>query len=135
MAFDFESDDEVMSEINMTPLVDVMLVLLIIFIITVPVMNHAVPLKLPQASSSPEQIQPERIQISLKADGQLFWNREAIAPATLEARLTAAARQTPIPVLHLTADQQTAYEHIAKLMSTASRAGISNLAFVTTPER
>jgi len=133
MSFDFESDDEVMSEINMTPLVDVMLVLLIIFIITVPVINHAVPLKLPEASSNKQELKPENIQLSIDGDGLIFWNREAITLEALEARLTTTARQTPPPALHLSADKTTTYDIIAQVMSAASRAGVSNLAFVTAP--
>ncbi|HRE17575.1 MAG TPA: biopolymer transporter ExbD [Rhodocyclaceae bacterium] len=133
MAFDFETDEEVMSEINMTPLVDVMLVLLIIFIITVPVINHAVPLKLPQASSAKEEIQPQRIQLAIDGQGRIFWNRETITLETLETRLSASVKQTPPPTLHLSADKATTYEIIAQVMSAASRTGVNNLAFVTSP--
>ncbi len=134
-SFDSEADDEVMSEINMTPLVDVMLVLLIIFIITIPVINHAVPLKLPQASSTPEEVRPERIQIAIDAEGRISWNGEAVDLATLETRLTAAAARSAETALHLSAEKQTAYDHIAQVMSAASRAGIRNLAFVTAPKK
>jgi len=133
MAFELDNDDEVMSEINMTPLVDVMLVLLIIFIITVPVINHAVPLKLPEASSAKEELKPQNIQLAIDGDGKVFWNREPVTLETLEARLSATASQTPPPALHLSADKATTYDIIAQVMSAASRAGVSNLAFVTAP--
>lgn len=110
-----DSSDEVMNEINMTPLVDVMLVLLIIFIITVPVINHAVKLDLPKASSQAEEIKPEKIKLSIKADGSLGWNGENLAEDKLEARLEAAATRQPQPELHLQVDKHTEYDHVARL--------------------
>ncbi len=130
---DFDDDGEVMSEINMTPLVDVMLVLLIIFIITVPVINHAVKLDLPKASSQPEEIRPEKIQLSIRADGTLGWNGETLAADLLDDRLAAAATRQPQPELHLQIDRQTEYDHVARLLSAASRHGLGKVAFVTEP--
>ncbi|WP_153159451.1 biopolymer transporter ExbD [Zoogloea sp. 1C4] len=130
---DFDDDGEVMSEINMTPLVDVMLVLLIIFIITVPVINHAVKLDLPKASSQPEQIKPEKVQVSIKADGSLSWNGETVAAEALEPRLAAAATREPQPEIHLQVDRQAQYDHVAQLLSAASRHGLGKVAFVTDP--
>ena len=121
------------AEINMIPLIDVMLVLLIIFIITAPLLTHAVKVDLPVAASQPAPPPADAIQLSIQADGTVFWNTEAIDAATLQARLAAAARQSPQPELHLRADGELAYKHVARLMSDAARAGLTRLGFVTDP--
>ena len=121
------------AEINMIPLIDVMLVLLVIFIITAPMMTHAVKVDLPQASSQPSPPPPDAIQLSIQADGAVFWNAEAIDADTLQTRMAAAAQQTPQPEIHLRADGELAYRHVARLMSDASRAGLTRLGFVTDP--
>ena len=106
MAFGTQDEsDEVMNEINMTPLVDVMLVLLIIFIITVPVMQHAVNIDLPRATNQPESIKPETIRLSVDASGAYFWNDAAVSDAALELQLAAAAARTPQPELHIRGDK------------------------------
>ncbi|EON13758.1 MULTISPECIES: biopolymer transporter ExbD [Pandoraea] len=127
------ADDAMMSEINMTPLVDVMLVLLIIFIVTLPVLNHAVKLDLPQASSQPEDTKPAKVDLSIQADGTVFWDKQAIDDATLKARLAQAAAAQPQPELHLFADKNVRYESVAKLLSEAQTAGVTKLGFVTEP--
>ena len=132
---DLDDDGEVMSEINMTPLVDVMLVLLFIFIITVPVINHAVKLDLPQASSQALEIKPEKVQLAIKADGALSWNGETLPAAALEDRLATAANRQPQPELHLQVDRHAEYDHVAQLLSSASRHGLGKVAFVTEPGR
>lgn len=129
----FDDDGEVMSEINMTPLVDVMLVLLIIFIITVPVINHAVKLDLPKASSQQEDAKPDKINLSIKADGGLSWNGEDVPSDDLESRLKALAVKQPQPELHLQVDKHAEYDHVAQLLSSASRLGLGKIAFVTEP--
>jgi len=137
MAFGgFGNDDNnaPMSEINTTPLVDVMLVLLIIFMITAPLMTHSVQIDLPTATNEPIKVEPETITVSLDAAGQLFWKDEAIDEATLEQRLAAEAIRTPQPELHLRADKNTRYEAIARLMAEARQAGIEKMGFVTLPE-
>jgi biopolymer transport protein ExbD len=96
-------DDEVMSEINMTPLVDVMLVLLIIFIITIPVINHAVKIDLPRATNQPNDSKPQSINVSIDAQGKVFWNQQEVDDATLDQRIAEAALQQPQPELHLRA--------------------------------
>ncbi|MFN3543685.1 MAG: ExbD/TolR family protein [Thiobacillus sp.] len=121
------------AEINMIPLIDVMLVLLIIFIITAPLLTHAVKVDLPQAASQPAPPPPDAIQLSIQADGTLYWNTEAIDADTLQARMTAAAQQSPQPEIHLRADGDLAYRHVARLISDASRAGLTKLGFVTDP--
>lgn len=123
------------AEINMTPLVDVMLVLLIVFIITVPVLNHAVPLSLPQASSEPEVRQPDAIQLGIDAQGALFWNGQALPASALQPRLQAAAAQQPQPQLQLQADRSVRYEAVARTLAAAQQAGLRQVGFVTEPQR
>ncbi len=127
-------DDEVMAEINMTPLVDVMLVLLIIFIVTIPVMQDAVKVQLPQASASPNDARPEHISLALDAQGQRFWNGQAISDSDFQQRLHDAAQHSPRPELHLSADKRTPYEFVAKTMAASQRAGLAKISFVTLPE-
>ena len=135
MAFGTQDDtDEVMNEINMTPFVDVMLVLLIIFIITVPVMQHAVTVELPRASNQPEIVKPETIRLSVDASGAYFWNAEPLADDALQARLAAAAAQVPQPELHIRGDKAVRYERVARVMAAAQRAGLHKIGFVTDPE-
>ena len=134
MAFGTQDDaDEVMNEINMTPLVDVMLVLLIIFIITVPVMKHAVPVDLPRASNEREIIKPETIRLSVTADGKYHWNETTIGDDELEPRLQAEARKDPQPDLPIRGDKDVRYERVAQAMSAAQRAGVRKIGFVTDP--
>ena len=123
-----------MSEINTTPLVDVMLVLLIIFMITAPLMTHSVKIDLPQATNEPTQEEPDTVTVSLNEADQLYWNDEAIDEPTLQARLATAATAVPQPELHLRADRNTRYEAIARLMAEARQAGIEKLGFVTLPD-
>ena len=126
-------DDNVMSEINMTPLVDVMLVLLIIFIITVPVINHAVKLDLPKASSAVNDLKPAHVSVSIDAGGAVFWDARPLADAALPDHLASAAVQNPQPELHLHADSQTAYQHVARFLTAAHRAELNKVAFATDP--
>jgi biopolymer transport protein ExbD len=121
------------AEINMIPLIDVMLVLLVIFIITAPLMTHAVKVDLPQASSQPNEVKPETINLSIKADGSVYWNAEVMDAAAWQARMDAAARQTPQPEIHIRADGDLAYRHVAQIMADAARAGLTKLGFVTDP--
>ncbi|QNM98076.1 ExbD/TolR family protein [Chitinimonas koreensis] len=122
-----------MSEINMTPLVDVMLVLLIIFIITVPVITHSVKLDLPRAQNQPNEEKPETVTLSITADGKLFWNEALLEPTAFEAKLAEAAARKPQPELHIRADRKVEYEHVAQAMAAAQRAGVQKLGFVTEP--
>ena len=134
MAFGTQDDtDEVMNEINMTPFVDVMLVLLIIFIITVPVMQHAVNIELPRASNQPENIKPETVRLSVDAGGAYFWNAEPVSDEALQTRLMAAAAQVPQPELHIRGDKAVRYERVARVMAAAQRAGVHKIGFVTDP--
>ena len=135
MAFGTQDEsDEVMNEINMTPLVDVMLVLLIIFIITVPVMQHAVNIDWPRATNQPESIKPETIRLSVDASGVYFWNDAAVSDAELNLQLAAAAARTPQPELHIRADKAVRYERVAHAMAAAQRLGVHKIGFITDPE-
>ncbi len=135
MAFGTQDEpDEVMNEINMTPLVDVMLVLLIIFIITVPVMKHAVSIDLPRASSEPEQTKPQNIRFVIAADGAYYWNEQKIGDTEVAPRLAAEAARDPQPELHIQADKAVRYERVAQAMSAARAAGLRKIGFVTEPE-
>ncbi|MFJ5383458.1 ExbD/TolR family protein [Cupriavidus sp. CER94] len=127
-------DDEVMSEINMTPLVDVMLVLLIIFIITIPVINHAVKIDLPRATNQPNDAKPQSINVSVDAQGQVFWNQEEVDQAQLEQRIASAAQLQPQPELHLRADRDVRYERVAEVMAAAQHGGLGKIGFITEPK-
>lgn len=128
-------DDEVMSEINMTPLVDVMLVLLIIFIITIPVINHAVKIDLPRATNTPNESKPQNINLSIDASGKVFWNQAEIDEPTLEAKIAQAAQQQPQPELHLRADRDVRYERVAQVMAAAQHGGLGKIGFITEPKQ
>ena len=134
MAFGTQDDtDEVMNEINMTPLVDVMLVLLIIFIITVPVMQHAVTIELPRAVNQPEKAKPETIRLTVDAAGAYFWNEVPVQNDALADQLKAAAAKHPQPELHIRADKAVRYEPVAGLMAAAQRSGLQKIGFITEP--
>ena len=136
MAFGTQDDtDEVMNEINMTPLVDVMLVLLIIFIITVPVMNHSVNIDLPRVSSQQELIKPQTLRLSVNAEGDYFIDDAKIADADLAPRLQAAAAQNPQPDLHIRGDKAVRYERVAQAMAAAQQAGLHKIGFITEPKK
>ncbi|HEX7650313.1 MAG TPA: biopolymer transporter ExbD [Noviherbaspirillum sp.] len=128
------NEDDFNPEINTTPLVDVMLVLLIIFIITIPVINHSVKLDLPRATSQPLEEKPQQINLSIDAQGKTFWNNEAIDAAQLDARIADAAKQQPQPELHLRAERTTQYEKVAQVMAAAQRGGLDKIGFVTDPQ-
>ncbi|MDZ4237107.1 MAG: biopolymer transporter ExbD [Hydrogenophaga sp.] len=136
MAFGTQDDaDEVMNEINMTPLVDVMLVLLIIFIITVPVMKHSVNVDLPRATNQPELIKPETVRLSVAADGKYFWNGAPVADEELFSLLQTEAAKMPQPDLHIRGDKEVRYERVAQAMAAAQRAGVRKIGFVTEPQQ
>jgi len=129
-----DDTDEVMNEINMTPLVDVMLVLLIVFIITVPVMKHAVNIDLPKATSAPQDSKPKTIRLSVDAEGRYFWNEQPLAEADLEPRLAAEAKREPQPELHLRGDKSARYERVAQALAAAQRSGLRKIGFITEPK-
>ncbi|BCF97644.1 biopolymer transporter ExbD [Paraburkholderia sp. PGU19] len=129
-----DDDDGLMNEINMTPLVDVMLVLLIVFMVTIPVIRHAVKIDLPHASSQKEDTKPAQVTIAIDADGNLMWDEQKISDDMLQAKIAAAAQQAPQPELHLSADRKVAYEKVAQVMSAAQAGGLTKIGFVTEPK-
>ncbi|MDR7090851.1 MULTISPECIES: biopolymer transporter ExbD [Cellvibrio] len=128
-----DDDTEVMNEINMTPLVDVMLVLLIIFIITVPVLTHSVKVDLPRADNTPNELKPETVNLAVNADGNIYWNETQVTMEELDARLATEAGKQPQPEVHIRGDRTVDYEHVIKTMAAVQRAGILKLGFVTEP--
>jgi len=135
MAFGTQDDtDEVMNEINMTPLVDVMLVLLIIFIITVPVMKHSVNIDLPIASNEVQITKPETLRLSVDAQGHYFLNEMPVTDDALAPQLQAAAAKNPQPDLHIRGDKAVRYERVAQAMATAQQAGLRKIGFITEPK-
>ncbi len=124
-------DDDFNPEINTTPLVDVMLVLLIIFIMTIPVMNHAVKLDLPRAANQPNEVKPETINLSIDAAGLIYWNNEVLDETQLTSRIADASKVTPQPELHLRAERTTPYEKVAQVMAAAQSGGLTKMGFVT----
>jgi len=136
MAFGTQDDtDEVMNEINMTPFVDVMLVLLIIFIITVPVMKHAVDIDLPQASTQLQDVKPQAVRLAVDAAGAYWWNDERIVDdISLQALLDGEAAKSPQPELHIRGDKDVRYERVAQAMAAAQRSGLRKIGFVTEPK-
>jgi len=130
-----DEHEDVMSEINMVPFIDVMLVLLIVFIITVPVMKHVVDVQLPRASADKEVVQPQTLRLTVKADGSYWLDDKAVSDEQLAARLQAAGRQQPQPKLHLRGDRDVRYERVAQAMAAAQQAGIQKIGFITEPPR
>jgi len=133
MAFSSGSGGGVMAEINVTPLVDVMLVLLIIFMITAPLAAHKIKIELPIASleKPPEEAGNQPITISVKETGELYWNDEPITEATLQAQLRVLAQRQPQPELQIRADRDTEYQLVSSVMADAKNAGMVKLGFIT----
>jgi len=129
-------DEKPMSEINTTPLVDVMLVLLILFLITIPVITQSVKVDLPKAANIPTQTKPENINIAVDAEGNVFWNTARLPnnEALLE-RIKQVAVMDPQPEIHVRGDRATAYEHIGRVIVTCQRGGIVKVGFITEPDR
>jgi biopolymer transport protein ExbD len=127
-------DDDVVSSINTTPLVDVMLVLLIIFLITIPVVTQTVPMSLPKEVNLPRQTKPENIEISVDSAGRVYWNAQPLAgkQALLDG-LKRIAVQDPQPEVHVRGDEMTRYEAIGRVVLACQRAGIMKVSFVTEP--
>jgi biopolymer transport protein ExbD len=124
---------EPMAEINVTPLVDVTLVLLVVFIIAAPLLTYAIKLDLPAAQAAPAAPAPAAIDVAINAAGTMYWDGTAVDARALEARLKQAAAASPQPELHLRADRAVRYEVVAQLMSAAQRAGLQRIGFVTDP--
>jgi biopolymer transport protein ExbD len=127
--------DGLIASINTTPLVDVMLVLLIIFLITIPVVTHSVAVALPHEMNQPTKTRPQNIIIAVDKDGTLFWNDSALADATmLPEKLKARAADQPQPEVHIRADKEARYEFVGRVVVACQRAGIGKVAFITEPD-
>jgi biopolymer transport protein ExbD len=122
-----------MAEINMIPLIDVMLVLLVIFIITAPLLTHAVKVDLPKAESQANHTKPQNIQLGIDAAAIVYWNGEILDRSGWRSRMDAAAAQRPQPEIHIRADGAVAYRRVAEVMSDAAKAGLVRVGFVTDP--
>ena len=130
-----DEHDEVMSEINMVPFIDIMLVLLIVFIITVPVMKHAVHVQLPRAAPDQQALPPSPLRLTVQADGSYLLGDEPVADEQLAPRLQAAAAAVPPPDLHIRGDRNVRYERVVQAMAAAQQAGLAKIGFVTEPPR
>lgn len=130
-----DESSEVMSEINTTPLVDVMLVLLIIFLITVPVITQTVPLTLPKARNVATETKPENINIAVDAEGKVYWNLSPVDSKELLERFKGVAVRQPQPEVHVRGDRNTRYEAVGRVILTAQRAGVQKVGFITEPDR
>lgn len=136
MAFQLGDDEQQgLSEMNLIPLIDIMLVLMIIFLVTATVLNPAVPLSLPKADAQTLPEQPKVVSISIDAQGQIFWDQQPVTLAQLEQNMQTAAQAEQKPALHLRADQDARYDGVAQVLARASKAGLNDLAFVSEAER
>ena len=136
MAFGGFSENDAgrpMAEINMIPLIDVMLVLLIIFIVTAPLLTHSIKINLPTATTQTNLEKPDTVTLSIDAIGNLFWNEKNITDAQLQANLADASRHNPQPELHLRAEKTTQYQKLAEVMAAARNAGMVKIGFITEP--
>ena len=122
------------AEINMVPLIDVMLVLLIIFMITAPLMTHAVKIDLPKADSTAQTQEVKHIELTINADGQIYWNAALVDRDRLRHNLQQIADESPQPELHIRADQKVPYRAVAESLADAARAGVSRIGFISVPE-
>lgn len=134
MSLASEGDEEVVSTINTTPLVDVMLVLLIIFLITSPVVIKSVTIKLPVERNLVLKTKPENINLAVTKDGDVFWNRSPITQDALLSKLKEESQKNPQPEVHIRGDQTAHYESIGKVIMTAQKAGIAKVSFITSPQ-
>jgi biopolymer transport protein ExbD len=132
-SFNSQQQHSAKAEINVVPLVDVMLVLLVIFIITAPLLTHSVKIDLPKASSNPNITKPDHIELAIREDGSLYWNGELVPKASLPARFAIEAKKDPQPEVHIKADKLTHYENVAIVMSDAAKTGLLKIGFVTDP--
>ncbi len=133
-SFDSRRAGAPMSDINMVPLIDVMLVLLVIFIVTAPLLTQAVKLELPKASSQVNDLRPDKIDFAIDASGSLFWNGERVTRSEVQQRFATEATKPVQPEVHLRADQGVAYRYVAQTLADASKAGLSKIGFVSEPE-
>ena len=123
------------AEINMVPLIDVVLVLLVIFIVTAPLLTNVVKLDLPKATSTADIQKPEKIEFAIDANGALYWKGERISREDAIARFAEEGRKRPQPEVYLRADQNVPYRYVAETLADASKGGLSKVAFVSEPAR
>jgi biopolymer transport protein ExbD len=133
-SFESKSAGAPMADINMVPLIDVMLVLLVIFIVTAPLLTQAVKLELPKATAQANDLRPERIEFAIDAGGALFWNGELVTRSVAQQRLAVEGRKPLQPEVHLRADQNVAYRYVAQTLADTSQAGLSKVGFISEPE-
>jgi len=134
-SFDKKSSSAPMAEINMVPLIDVVLVLLVIFIVTAPLLTNAVKLDLPKATSTADVQKPEKVEFSIDAAGSLFWNGEKLTREDAAQRFQEQGQKRPQPEIYLRADQNVPYRYVAEMLADASKAGLSKVAFVSEPTK
>ncbi len=134
-SFDRRNSSRPMAEINMVPLIDVVLVLLVIFIVTAPLLTNVVKLDLPKATSNADIQKPEKVEFAIDATGTLLWKGERVTREEAVARFAEAGRQRPQPEVYLRADLNVPYRYVAETLADASRAGLSKVAFVSEPAR
>ncbi len=134
-SFDRKSSSQPMAEINMVPLIDVVLVLLVIFIVTAPLLTNSVKLDLPKTTSTADIQKPEKIEFAIDATGALFWNGERLSREDTALRFAEAGKKRPQPEIYLRADQTVAYRYVAEMLADASKAGLGKIAFVSEPAR
>ncbi|MES2322486.1 MAG: biopolymer transporter ExbD [Pseudomonadota bacterium] len=134
-AFNPHRQQSMMSDINVTPMVDVMLVLLVIFIITAPMFTHAVKLDLPKAQAAAAQQLPDNVSIAIDAAGAIYWEKDKVTLVQLDERLKQAALRDEPPELQLRADKNTRYEVVAQVMAAAQTQGLTRIGFVTDPNK
>ncbi len=128
-----DGEDQVLSDINTTPLVDVMLVMLIIFLITIPIITKVVPVALPTARNIPTQTKPENITVSITSDGKVYWQGAEVDRTQLLNLVVASARQVPQPEIHLRADRQARYEAVGRVIFVIQQGGVAKVGFLTEP--
>lgn len=133
-SFDNKGSGAPMAEINMVPLIDVMLVLLVIFIVAAPLLTHSVQLELPKATAQAATVKADKIEFSINAQGLRHWNGEVVTREDAAQRFVAEAQKAVQPEVHVSADQGVAYRVVAETLADASRAGLSKIGFVTEPE-
>jgi biopolymer transport protein ExbD len=134
-SFDRKTSSQPMAEINMVPLIDVVLVLLVIFIVTAPLLTNVVKLDLPKASSSADIQKPEKIEFAIDGEGLLYWKGERISREDAVLRFAEEGKKRPQPEIYLRADQNVPYRYVAETLADASKAGLAKVAFVSEPQR
>jgi biopolymer transport protein ExbD len=134
-SFDSRHHQGPMAEINVVPLVDLMLVLLVVFIITAPLLTNSVKIDLPKATSNPNITKPDHIEFAIREDGNLFWSGEKVDASSLPARFALESKKQPQPELHIRADRMAHYELVAQVMSAAAKSGLTRIGFVTDPSQ